>query len=219
MRRDFIYFFRISRPMNVLVSVLAFGLACYLTHGRSLRFLSDVPFWAAAFTIAIIAATGYWINDVHDFRIDRINKPRRTIVNAHLSVKKVLTLYFGLTGGVLLFSLLYFGFYLGKPNVSFINFLSVFLLFIYAGYLKRVGVAGNLTIAFLIALVLFMSYYLYGVVRMSLIWSIVFAFQITLIREITKDVEDIRGDLAYHLRTLPIQIGVRATQKVLAGLY
>ena len=54
-----------------------------------------MPFWATLLTIAGIAATGYWINDVYDFRIDRINKPNRTIVNAILSVKKVMTIYIG----------------------------------------------------------------------------------------------------------------------------
>ncbi|MEZ4777231.1 MAG: geranylgeranylglycerol-phosphate geranylgeranyltransferase [Bacteroidia bacterium] len=219
MWRDFKYFILISRPVNVLISLVAFSVSCFLVNHRHLDFLSDPKYWATAFTIAVIAATGYWINDVYDFRIDRINKPGQTVVNAFLSVKKVLTFYFIINGVVLLFSLGYLGFYHGKYVVTFINFLSVFLLFFYASYFKRVSVAGNLVISFLIALVLILASYLYDDLNMALIWTIVFAFEVTFIREITKDVEDIEGDLTYGLRTLPIQVGIATTKRILMILY
>jgi 4-hydroxybenzoate polyprenyltransferase len=219
MRQDLAHFIRLSRPVNVGISATAFGLACFLIHGKSFAFLLDPPFWAVCLTIVVIAATGYWINDVYDFRIDRINKPRRTIVNAHLSVKKVISMYLLVNFLILTFSLLYLGVFLGRYNITFINLLSVLVLYVYASHLKRVSVAGNLAISFLIALVLILSYYLYDTINMALVWAIVFAFEITFIREITKDVQDIKGDLAYQLRTLPIQIGIRNTQQVLSGLY
>jgi len=219
MWRDLKYFFLISRPLNVLISVLTFGVACFLASHRSLGFMADAPFWATALIIAVIAATGYWVNDVYDFRIDRINRPGNTIVNAQLSVKKVLTVYFIVNVLILLFSLGYLGFGHGYYHMSFINLLSVALLFVYASYLKRIGGAGNLLIAFLIALVLILAYYLYESLPLSLVWAIVFAFQITFIREITKDVQDIKGDLAFGLKTLPIQIGVSGTKRVLLVLY
>lgn len=219
MWRDLLNFIRISRPANVLISFLSFAVGCYLVSDKDLHFLLELPFWGTGLTIAIIAATGYWINDVHDFRIDRVNKPSKTVVNALLSVKKVLTVYFLTNMGILLFSLTYLGWYLGKFNITFINFVSVILLFIYASWLKRVSVAGNLVIAFMVALVLILAYYLLGDINLSLIWAIVFAFEITLIREITKDVQDIKGDLQFGLRTLPIQIGMRHTKQVLLVLY
>jgi 4-hydroxybenzoate polyprenyltransferase len=219
MWRDLKLFWLISRPLNVLISWLAFAMACFLINGKSLTFLADLPFWGTALAIVVIAAAGYWVNDVYDYRIDRINRPGRTVVNAQLSVKKVLTLYFLANLGIILFSLGYLGLYLGLYHITFINVLSVLLLFIYASWLKRVSVAGNLVIAFLIALVLFLAYYLYDSLNLSLIWAIVFAFEITFIREITKDVQDIKGDLQYGLRTLPIQLGIRGTQRILLGLY
>lgn len=219
MWRDLKLFWRISRPLNVLISWLAFAVACFLVHGHSLSFLADPPFWGTALVIVVIAAAGYWVNDVYDFRIDRINRPGRTVVNAMLSVKKVLTAYFLANLGIILFSLSYLGLYLGRYHITFINVVSVLLLFIYASWLKRVSVAGNLVIAFLIALVLFLAYYLYDAINLSLVWAIMFAFEITFIREITKDVQDIEGDLQYGLRTLPIQVGMRGTQRVLLALY
>lgn len=211
-------FVRISRPTNVVMSFLAFGIACYLAT-RSTDFLLDSAFWGTALTITIIAATGYWINDVYDFRIDRINKPNKLVVNAILSVKKVLTMYFIFTMGIMGFSFLFLGIYHEQPNITFINFVSVFCLFAYASFLKRMGVAGNLLISFMIALVLILAYYLTHQINMALIWAIVFSFEITLIREITKDVEDVKGDLAFQVKTLIIQVGMKQTKRYLVILY
>ena len=218
MFQDARHFIRISRPLNVLIAFFAFGVSCFIASEKSFHFLQEAIFWITAFTIAAIAATGYWINDVYDFRIDRINKPQKTVINAHLSVKKVLTIYFIINGLVLVLSLIYLGLIRREYPVTFINFLSVALLFIYASYLKRIGIPGNLTVSFLIAMVVILGGYLYGI-NTPLIWTIIFAFEITLIREITKDVEDIRGDLYYQLKTLPIQIGIRQTKKILGLLY
>lgn len=220
MLRDTKYFLLLSRPLNLLIALITFGIACFFATDRdkSLPFLLDGPFWATGLTIIVIAATGYWINDVYDFRIDRVNKPHKTIVNGILSVKKVLTAYFLSVFGILLFSVAYLGFYVNELGITFINLLSIGLLFWYASYLKRVSVAGNLLVSFLIFLVIILAGYLYHI-NMPLIWAGVFAFEITFIREITKDMEDIKGDLQYNLRTLPIQIGLRSTKKVLLVLY
>lgn len=215
---DIRHFFWLSRPVNVLISVLAFALACFLANERSPLFFFSGAFWAVALLIAGIAAGGYWINDVFDFRIDRINRPQKTIVNAFLSVKKVITVYVVFTFLLLFFSAAVMGWYYRQFEITFINFLSVFLLLWYASHLKRIGVPGNLTIAFLIALVVVLAGYLFRI-NMALVWMTVFSFEITLIREITKDVEDIRGDLNFSLQTLPIQIGIRKTKLILRVLY
>lgn len=223
MLKDIRHFFWLSRPLNVLISLLAYTLACYIAAYKSYGFLFDPDyypqFWATAFTIASIAATGYWINDVYDFRIDRLNKPKHTIVNAMLSAKKVLTVYFVCTVLIAVFSLGYLAWYKGEYQISVINILSISLLFFYASSLKRISVIGNLVISFLVSLVIILGGYVWNTINTELIYTAAFAFLITLLREITKDIEDIRGDLAYNLQTLPIQIGIRETKRVLWVLY
>lgn len=216
--KDAFYFLRLSRPVNVLITGVAFALSCYISLYETTGFFRDPLFYANVAVVLLISATGYWINDVYDFRIDRVNKPERTVVNAYLSVKKVLTVYFIVLGVALGFSLIYFGFYHRMFTLSFVHALAVGLLFVYASWFKRVSVVGNLLIAFLVSLVILLAGYLYHL-NTELVYTLAFAFQVTLLREITKDVEDIRGDLQFNLNTLPIQIGMRATRQALYLLY
>ncbi len=207
--KDLRHFFILSRPLNVLISVLAFGLGGFLGLEHSFEFLRDSQFWIGFGVLAVISATGYWVNDAFDFKIDRLNKPRRVIVNAHLSVKKVLTAYFSAVGLTLAAS-----FFLQDLPVFLINVGAAALLFLYAWQLKRTTVIGNLVIAALTAAVLYYAAVIYQL-TFPLVWTIVFAFEITFLREVVKDIEDIRGDLRFHLNTLPIRIGIKSTKKVL----
>lgn len=162
--------------------------------------------------MACIMMGGYWINDVYDFKIDRVNKPDRVWVNAFISRKKVLTAYFSVNTGIAALCLL-----LPWP-LAVLNLAAILALQLYAMYFKRYAVVGNLVIATLTALVVVQG----GLLtqwRWPLLWMATFAFGITFIREVVKDVEDIRGDILYGLRTLPIQAGLRTTKRVLAFSY
>lgn len=211
--KDIYYFYKISRPLNLAISFLSFFVASFIANHHSLRFISDWEFWCVSLVMLLIAAGGYWINDVYDFRIDRINKPERTVVNAFLSVKKVLTAYF-----VMHFLLLAFCIIWAKIELLFVFTLAIGLLFIYAAWLKRISVVGNLVVSFLTALVIISAGYLYKV-NIPLVWMMIFAFQINLIREIIKDIEDVKGDFHYKLQTLPIQLGIDKTKWLLYLLF
>jgi 4-hydroxybenzoate polyprenyltransferase len=43
----------------------------------------------------------------------------------------------------------------------------------------------------------------------------VFAFSITLVREVVKDMEDLKGDNTFGCKTLPILLGIRKTKFIL----
>ena len=53
-----------------------------------------------------------------------------------------------------------------------------------------------------------------GILPFVMIYT-AFAFLMTLIREIIKDVEDYKGDSVTHCRTLPIVLGVKKTKTIL----
>ncbi len=80
------------------------------------------------------------------------------------------------------------------------------------------SVIGNLVVGFLTSLVIISASLLYHV-KMPLMWMAIDAFIFTLIREIIKDLEDLPGDLKFKLNTLPLNIGIRATKKIVFGFY
>lgn len=211
-RLDLPIFLRLSRPLNLGIALLTFGVAAWVSARRDLFFISDYRFWLEAFLVLLTMASGYWVNDVYDFKIDRVNKPQRTYVGGRISRKKVLTGYF-----VAVFVVLGASWVLPGKFVI-MNYGALFVLYLYARYFKRSAVVGNLLVGCLTAGVVVAAGLLYHLV-VPLVWMAVFAFLVTVLREIVKDVEDIRGDLLFGLHTLPIQIGIRSTKWVLLGGY
>lgn len=207
--KDFLYFYRLSRPLNVLITQVAYALGAYIAMGKDFSFFEQIEFWYGFVALTVISATGYWVNDAFDFKIDRVNKPKRVIVNAHLSVKKVLTGYFVAVALVLGSSLI-----LQNISLFFINLSAAVLLFGYAAWLKRTTIIGNLVIASLTGLVIYYAGMMFGF-RLALIWTVIFAFEVTFLREVVKDMEDIEGDLKFKLNTLPIRAGIKVTKQVL----
>ena len=211
--KDIWYFLRLSRPVNVLITLVSLLVAAHISSEFQFKFLSDLDFWLAVFPVLAVTATGYWINDVFDFRIDRINKPDKLIVSTHLSRKKVVTAYIVahilLVGYIVVFLPL---------EAILLNVFAAALLFFYAFYFKRVSVAGNLMIALLTCLVILYPGLFYAF-TWPLLWAGIFAFEITFAREVVKDMEDIRGDVRHGLQTLPIRIGLRSTKIVLGVFY
>ncbi|WP_132215609.1 geranylgeranylglycerol-phosphate geranylgeranyltransferase [Mariniflexile fucanivorans] len=179
------------------------------------------------FASICIAAAGNIINDIYDIETDFINKPDKLIVGKSISEKTAYNLFilFNVVGvGI--------GFYLSHL-VGRSAFFSLFviisvLLYVYATYLKQTLLIGNIVISVLVAL----SLIIVGIFdllpattslnqQMQLtFFKIIFdyavlAFIINLLREITKDLEDINGDYKAGMNTLPIAIGTERATKVL----
>ena len=177
-----------------------------------------------------IAAAGNIINDIYDIETDLVNKPDRVIIGKSVSEKTAYNLFilFNLVGvGI--------GFYLshlvGKaPFFSIFVIISI-LLYVYATYLKRALLIGNIIISLLVAL----SLIIVGVFELIPVMTIsnqqtqsvffkvildyaLFAFAINLLREIAKDIEDIDGDYKAGMNTLPIAIGRARAKNVLTVL-
>ncbi len=174
-----------------------------------------------------IAAAGNIINDIHDIETDRINKPDKLIVGTSISEKTAYNLFIALnvigvgTG-------FYVSHLVGKSAFFSIFVIISVLLYVYASYLKRTFLIGNIVVSALVAL----SLIIVGIFELlptitpqnqqlqltffEVIFSYaVFAFMINLLREITKDIEDIDGDYKAGMHTLPIVIGRERTSKIL----
>jgi len=196
---------RITRFWNLLI----IGLTQYFTVGFLLSpdLLFDWRLLLLTTSTVVIAAAGYIINDYYDVKIDLINKPERVVIGRRLTRRYALFLHtlLSLAGTA-------FGFVLNW-KIGVVNFLSAFLLWWYSNNLKRLPLVGNMAVALLTGLSVFIVTLLYPAFgKTYVIIYGVFAFFMTLVREVIKDMEDLKGDNTFGCRTLPIVFGLRKTK-------
>lgn len=200
-------FLKLTRFWNLLIIALAqYFAAVFLEQHAS---LADWRLFVLSLSTVIIAAGGYIINDYYDVKIDLINKPERVVIGKEVNRRFALLFHSLLSmSGVAL------GFLLNW-RIGAINFLSAFLLWWYSNDLKRQPFVGNFVVALLTGLSVLLINVLYKENHPFVIIYSIFAFAITLVREIVKDIEDLKGDNSFGCRTLPIVLGIRKTKMIL----
>ncbi|HEX6889539.1 MAG TPA: geranylgeranylglycerol-phosphate geranylgeranyltransferase [Chryseolinea sp.] len=192
-------------------NLVIIGFAQYFTAGFLIgkETIYDYKLFLLSVSTVLIAAAGYIINDYYDVKIDYINKPERVVIG------KNITRRFAILFHVLLSVVgISIGFYLSLWLAA-INLLSVFLLWLYSNNLKRLPFVGNITVALLTGLAIYVVDVLYRTQSSLVIIYAVFAFFMTLVREIIKDVEDLKGDNTFGCKTLPIVLGIRKTKIII----
>jgi len=174
----------------------------------------------------LIAASGYMINDYFDVRIDQVNKPDEVVLDKLLSRKAVLIWHtvINVLAIILIFNLALDT----KLRFLLIQFTSIAALIIYSLSFKRHLFIGNLLIGVLTSLSILtigiydMSFEVLGLetTYQKFFWLyVVFAFLVTIIRELIKDAEDIKGDLSDGCRTVPIVFGINKTKQIVHALF
>ncbi len=226
-------FFRIIRPLNLLFIFLAQWLCRYSLVLPVFRYydikpaLTDGLFFILSLSTILIAAGGYVINDYFDVKIDQINKPGSLVVDRHLSRRQAIFLHWLLTSAGI-FAGAYVAYSIGRIHLLSIHLFAALLLWFYSATLKCTPLIGNLAVSFLTALsVVMVAIFEIWIVHRPAIYdrpaAIVaalvlayggFAFLISMLREMLKDLEDIRGDEAFYCRTLPNVAGMRTARSM-----
>ena len=205
---------QLIRLPNLLMMLLCLALvrAGLLVPAHPLRTLLDWRFGVLAGAAICIAAAGYIINDYYDVKIDAINRPGRLVVGRVVNRRRAMLAHMLLSGvGVVLSGLL-------SPLLGCVNLGSALLLWGYSVRFKRVALVGNVSIATLTAALVLLPELQLRTGAVSVWQYALAAFLLTVVREIVKDVEDMRGDAQHDCRTLPIVWGVARTKWV-AGLF
>ncbi len=221
---------QLIRLPNLLIIVLTQFLLRYailkpmLFRGTIAASTTWIDFCLLVMVTLLIAVAGYVINDYFDVKIDRVNKPERLVIDRQITARMAIMIHLVLNGMATIL-----GFYLAYRVKSFyfgliFPFIGV-LLWLYSARYKRTLLWGNIIVAFLSAFVilivwLFEFFHLrldvkaFAAVISDLKWVTylflayaLFAFLLTVCREIVKDMEDMEGDEQYGCRTLPLVIG------------
>lgn len=231
-------FLRLIRWPNLLFIVVTqllfcYGIASVLTFPPSADDLLHHNLHyllLLSLSSVLIAAAGYIINDYFDLNIDRVNKPEKLVVEKLIKRRWAIIWHWGLSlAGIAI------GFYIafrqGKWTIAFANTGCVVLLWFYSTTFKKKILIGNVIISLLTAWVILVFFiYLAGFTSLIKFGPVVmykfdvsrlfklsilyagFAFIISLIREVIKDMEDMEGDAKYGCRTMPIVWGVPAAK-------
>lgn len=193
--------------------------------------LSQSNFYLLVTASVSIAAAGYIINDYFDLNIDLVNKPSKLIIEKYINRRWAIVLHLGLSFIGFAISA-YVGYKLRNIYIPFFNLLSIVALWFYSTTYKKKLLVGNVIISLLTAwviLVITVAEYKFSSSTDSHIFIIPrllkasflyagFAFIISIIREVIKDMEDIKGDLKYECKTMPIVWGIPVS-KVFAGVW
>lgn len=188
----------------------------------------------AAATI-LIAAGGYVINDYFDIKIDRINRPDQLIVSQYISKKSAMRLSICLSGVGIVCGLVA-AWLLRSSTIGILFIIIPGLLWFYSSSYKRLLIIGNVTIALLSALSIMMVA-IANVAQLQLLYGDIlsytslehdiyawvggfslFAFLLTWIREIVKDLQDQMGDRELECHSMPIVWGNIVTKIVVTAL-
>lgn len=199
------------RPVNVLMIGMTVILGAYYVN-RGVDFLFHKIFYLYVLGTMCIGAAGYVINDVFDVEIDSYNRPHTNIIGEKISVNMGYGLAFFLFASGLTF--LYFT---RNNSVFVIGIAAVVALYVYSRYLKKSLWTGNWIVALLAMFNIWVGG-LYFFLSVHVIWMGIFAFLITLIREMVKDMEDVYGDALGGAFTLPMLLGMEKMKKLAIGL-
>jgi 4-hydroxybenzoate polyprenyltransferase len=236
-------FFRLVRISNLLIMAATlyflrwFVLKPVLAGHNLEPQMSEWLFFLLTVATLCIAGAGYVINDYFDRKADLINRPERVILGRVLSRRSGMFWHSVLTtAGILIGG--YVSYKMGNIKLSLIFFVISGMLWFYSTTYKKQVLLGNVVVAFLVACIpLLVLVYEFPIIRNHnystliklyageikylIVWIAgysVFAFFLTLIREIVKDLEDYEGDFAFGRQTIPIAWGP-VTAKILIQVF
>lgn len=211
----FFSLFSIVRGYNILVIVLAQYLTSVYILAPNLparTVLLDPNLLMLVLASASAIAGGYIINSFYDSEKDVINRPHKTMLDKLVSQQTKLTSYF-----VLNFLSVIFASYVSFKAVLFFS-IYIFAIWFYSHKLKKYVFIGNITAAILAVIPFFAVFIYYRNFDVVIFVHATFLFLLISMRELTKDLENLKGDLVQNYRTIPVVYGEKLSKRMLTML-
>jgi geranylgeranylglycerol-phosphate geranylgeranyltransferase len=190
-------YFELLRPVNSVAAAVLTLIGGFVAAGVA---ANPGHLGAAVLATGLATGGGNAINDYFDREIDRINNPDRPIPRGDVHPKGALIWSIGLFAVAMVLAIT-------LPTVAILIAILNFLgLISYTTLFKGRPGAGNALVAYLGG-----STFLFGAAAVGHVWDgavlFVLAALSTFAREVIKDIEDVVGDRAEGLSTLPIALG------------
>ena len=207
--------FSIVRGYNILIIIIAQYLTSIYILAPQLS-IKEILFDFNLFMIVLASATaiasGYIINNFYDSEKDLINRPNKSILDRLVGRRTKLNFYF-----ILNFLSLVSALFVSYKAALFF-FLFIFGIWFYSHKLKKYPFIGNLVAAILAVIPLFAVFIYYKNFDLVIFVHATFLFIIISMRELVKDLENLKGDLLQKYHTIPVIYGSLVSKKILTFL-
>lgn len=199
----------VVRGYNILVLVAAQYLAAIFifSPNRVLRtIIFDLHLFFIVFSSICVIAAGYIINNFYDSKADKINRPIKASLDSFVSQRTKLTLYFLLN-------------FLGTFTALFVSWRAalffssyVFGIWFYSHKLKKYPLTGLMSATMLTILPFFAVFIYYKNFSKIIFVHAIFLFLMIMVRELIKDLQNLKGAIASDYTTFPVAYGEKRTK-------
>lgn len=207
--------FSVVRGYNILIIALAQYLTSIYILAPDIpvrKVILDPNLLMLVMASAAAIAAGYIINSFYDSEKDLINRPKKTMLDRLVSQNIKLSGYF-----VLNFISVICASYVSFRAVVFFS-LYIFAIWFYSHKLKKYLFVGNITAAILSVIPFFAVFIYYRNFDTVIFFHATFLFLLISMREVVKDLVNLRGDLAQDYQTIPVVYGESAAKKMITTL-
>lgn len=172
----------------------------------------DVNLFVLVLASSLVIASGYIINNFYDSEKDLINRPKKSMLDRLVSQNTKLSVYFALN----LITVVLASYVSFRAVLFFSSY--IFMIWLYSHKLKKHPFIGNIIASSLAIAPFFIVFVHYKNFDSVIFAHGIFLALIISIREITKDLENIKGDLTLNYKTIPVAYGVKWSKLILSIL-
>lgn len=201
----------VIRGYNILVLILAQYLAAIFIFSpkntlRSVVFDVDLLYIVLA-SICVVAA-GYIINNFYDVKVDRINRPLKTGIDNYVKQSTKLKLYFTLNFLGFIFGLLI------SVRAALFFAIYIFAIWFYSHKLKKYPFTGLVSATVLTILPFFAVFVYFQNFSKIIFVHAIFLFLVIMVRELIKDLQNMKGAIVHDYDTFPVVYGEVKTKQL-----
>ncbi len=195
---------QLLRPLNIFQSTIA----VFITAALFSDFPNISTIILAAIVIGAFLAGGNAVNDYFDYATDRTNRPDRPLPSGTLLKREVIFIsIFCFSTGIIAYIPI------ATKLATIILLINLVLLILYTPLLKPTLFLGNFVVCYLLGSTFLFTAEIFGNYKIGIIPGLL-AFFFNLVRELIKDIEDMKGDGETGVKTLPVKLGMRISRQI-----
>ena len=207
--------FSLVRGYNIIFIIIAqivSSIFIFSGYHNIYKVIFDLNIWLIILSSSTSISAGYIINNFYDSSKDLINRPLKTFLEHEISGSTKLSAYVILNFLTLFFSLL--------VSLKAFIFFGIYSLgiFLYSIKISKYLFLRNFLSVMLVITPFFAITVYYKNFSLEIFTHAIFLFFVILVKELIKDLENIKGDFTMNYKTIPVVYGEKWT-KIYITLY